>query len=282
MLSPRTLLTLGRAGNLPTVWSNCLAGWWLGGGGRTDTLAPLLSGATLLYLGGASLNDAMDAAHDRQYRRTRPIPSNEISAKAAGLWGTAWMVLGVLILFKLGLTAGLLGLALIVCLLAYNTLHRPVPLSPGLLGACRLLLYLVGASAAAGVSGWAVWCGLAMAAYISGVGCFRRWERSTWSLHYWPVTLLAAPVILALLMNGGSYRGDAMLLSLVLGLWTLRSIRHTFWGLERSQAKTVSGLQAGIVLVDLLAVADSPRPLGAVFLALFLLGLGLQRLLPER
>jgi hypothetical protein len=30
----RTLLVLGRVSNLPTVWSNCLAGWWLGGGGN--------------------------------------------------------------------------------------------------------------------------------------------------------------------------------------------------------------------------------------------------------
>ena len=30
----RTLLVLGRASNLPTVWSNCFAGWLLGGGGE--------------------------------------------------------------------------------------------------------------------------------------------------------------------------------------------------------------------------------------------------------
>src|SRR5260221_167869 len=37
----RTLLILGRVSNLPTVWSNCLAGWWLGGGGNFWKL-PLL------------------------------------------------------------------------------------------------------------------------------------------------------------------------------------------------------------------------------------------------
>ena len=29
------LLVLGRASNLPTVWSNCFAGWFLGGGGES-------------------------------------------------------------------------------------------------------------------------------------------------------------------------------------------------------------------------------------------------------
>src|SRR2546429_470557 len=48
----RTLLVLGRVSNLPTVWSNCLAGWWLGGGGNIDKLPFLLEGATFLYTGG--------------------------------------------------------------------------------------------------------------------------------------------------------------------------------------------------------------------------------------
>ena len=65
--SPRTLLVLGRASNLPTVWSNCIAGWWLGGAGGSMTLFQLCLGGTLLYLGGMYLNDAMDAAFDRQH-----------------------------------------------------------------------------------------------------------------------------------------------------------------------------------------------------------------------
>ena len=71
----RALLILGRVSNLPTVWSNCLAGWWLGGGGNYANLLLLLLGATLLYAGGMFLNDAFDAEFDTQYRRARPIPS---------------------------------------------------------------------------------------------------------------------------------------------------------------------------------------------------------------
>src|SRR5436853_7428422 len=47
----RALLILGRVSNLPTVWSNCLAGWWLGGDHRSDALPWLFSGASLLYTG---------------------------------------------------------------------------------------------------------------------------------------------------------------------------------------------------------------------------------------
>src|SRR5213075_1303788 len=75
----RTFLILGRVSNLPTVWSNCLAGWWLGGGGNSGMLPFLFAGVTLLYLGGMFLNDAFDVEFDRQHREERPIPSGRIS-----------------------------------------------------------------------------------------------------------------------------------------------------------------------------------------------------------
>lgn len=83
-----TLLTLGRVANLPTVWSNCLAGWWLGGHENLGHLPLLFIGATLLYMGGAFLNDAFDAEYDRQHRRARPIPSGVISLKEVGCHGS--------------------------------------------------------------------------------------------------------------------------------------------------------------------------------------------------
>ena len=61
----RTLLLLGRVSNLPTVWSNCLAGWLLGGGGEWWRLGLLSCGATSMYVGGMFLNDAFDAAFDK-------------------------------------------------------------------------------------------------------------------------------------------------------------------------------------------------------------------------
>ena len=65
----RTLLILGRVSNLPTVWSNCLAGWLLGGGGSGWKFFLLSLGGTCLYVGGLFLNDAFDVEFDRQYRK---------------------------------------------------------------------------------------------------------------------------------------------------------------------------------------------------------------------
>src|ERR1041385_1200483 len=53
----RTLLVLGRVSNLPTVWSNCVAGWLSSGGGSIAALVLLCGGATALYIGGVCLSD---------------------------------------------------------------------------------------------------------------------------------------------------------------------------------------------------------------------------------
>src|ERR1044071_7583847 len=101
--SLRTLLILGRISNLPTVWSNCLAGWWLGGGGNFAKLPFLFPGVTLLYIGGMFLNDAFDAEFDRLHRKERPIPSGAISLQVVWRCGFTLLLLGNGLLFGAGL-----------------------------------------------------------------------------------------------------------------------------------------------------------------------------------
>src|SRR6185436_16123053 len=98
----RTFLILGRVSNLPTVWSNCLAGWLLGGGGEVKRLLVLSLGASLVYLGGMFLNDAFDAEFDQQHRSERPIPSGAIRVEVVWRWGLAWLAAGLTCLCLLG------------------------------------------------------------------------------------------------------------------------------------------------------------------------------------
>jgi 4-hydroxybenzoate polyprenyltransferase len=139
----RALLVLGRVSNLPTVWSNCLAGWLLGGGGHYNRLPFLFGGATLLYVGGMFLNDAFDANFDREHRKERPIPSGAISVGAVGRWSVGWLLAGLACLFWLGSRTGVAGLILLVCIVIYDWIHKRTILAPVLMGACRMLLYLV-------------------------------------------------------------------------------------------------------------------------------------------
>jgi 4-hydroxybenzoate polyprenyltransferase len=278
----RTLLILGRVSNLPTVWSNCLAGWWLGGGENFANLPFLFFGGSALYVGGMYLNDAFDADFDRQHRPERPIPSGAISAPVVWGWGLAWLGLGALSLIVIGKTTGALALVLILCILLYDATHKVITASPWLMGACRFWIYVIaGSTASWGVNGWPIWCGVALALYVAGLSHMARLESSRATIPRWPLALLATPVFLALLINAGENRIPALWLSLILVLWIARCVRPMFQRGQVNLGRIVSGLLAGIVFVDWLAVAPGcPPALNAVFLILFGATLGLQRFVP--
>ncbi|MDW8308230.1 MAG: UbiA family prenyltransferase [Verrucomicrobiales bacterium] len=278
----RTFLTLGRVSNLPTVWSNCLAGWWLGGGGAPELLVWLLGGVSLLYLGGMFLNDAFDAEFDRRHRRERPIPAGEISERA--VWALGWGLLatGAGMLFGCGSASGWLGLALAGSIVLYDAVHKVVTVAPLLMGLCRFWVYVVAAaSAREGVNGHAVWAGLALAGYVTGLSFLARHERMGGPVPRWPTGLLATPIVLALLMNRGPHLEPALWLSLILGLWVIRCVRRSFGSSHPNVPLTVSGLLAGMVLVDWLSVApEATRELSLIFLGLFAGAWLAQRLVP--
>lgn len=289
----RTLLVLGRVSNLPTVWSNCLAAWCLAGGvpaprgtgvpveAAWGRLALVLLGASCLYVGGMFLNDVFDADFDRRFRPQRPIASGAMDRRSVWRWSVGWLGTGALLLILLGQTTGVIAVDLLVVIILYDLVHKRLTAAPLLLGLCRFLLYLLAASAAPrGITGTAIWCGLALALYVTGISQLARRESTAMAPESWPCLLLVAPIGLAAILNAGGYRTAALLLSLVLGLWILRSLRPAFWSAERELGKTVSLLLAGIVFVDWLAVADLPRQAGLVFIPLFLLALGLQRRVP--
>ncbi len=278
----RTLLVLGRVSNLPTVWSNCLAGWWLGGGENYGKLPLLFLGVSSLYTGGMFLNDAFDADFDRQRRQERPVPSGAISLVAVWRWGWAWLALGLLCLTILGKTTGALAVVLAICIVIYDAGHKAFTASPWLMGVCRLWVYVIAASTGAwGMNGWPIWCGVVLAVYVAGLAFVAQQESFRKPIPYWPLGLLAAPIILAAMMDTGEYRMPGIWLSLVLLLWVAYCTRTVFQPAEVNVPRVVSGLLAGIVWVDWLAVAPAcPHGLSCTFLVLFGATLGLQRYVP--
>src|SRR5665213_1042868 len=267
----RTLLVLGRVSNLPTVWSNCLAGWWLAGGGNFWKLPLLLVGVSALYTGGMFLNDAFDADFDRQRRTSRPIPSGQISADTVWTYGWSWLALGILLLIFCGKTAGALAVVLAICVLIYNVTHKAITASPWLMGLCRFWVYVIaGTTGAEGLNGWPIWCGVALALYVVGLSCVARRESFRGPVPFWPLPLLAAPIGLAMLMNADGARKAALFVALIFALWVARCLRTIFQPGEMNVGRIVSGLLAGIIFVDWLAVAPQcPKTLGFVFLILF-------------
>ena len=203
----RSLLILGRVSNLPTVWSNCLAGWWLAGSGDWRSFTLLCVGATCLYVGGMYLNDAFDAQFDQQHRPERPIPSGAISAAAVWKLGFGWIGIGILSLAVFGKVTLLCAMFLVIAILVYDALHKLFAFSPVLMAACRFFLILLAASTGRdGITGYTIWVGLALAAYIIGLSYIARKESTSGSLKYWPCAFLAAPLVLSWVVNQGEFQ----------------------------------------------------------------------------
>jgi 4-hydroxybenzoate polyprenyltransferase len=279
----RTLLVLGRVSNLPTVWSNCLAGWWLAQPGPWSQFFRLLLGVSAIYIGGMYLNDACDVEFDRQRRSTRPIPAGLIAEVTVWRLGWGWLALGLLFLWSISKTTFFFGMILVATVLVYNITHKFITASPWLMGLCRFWVYVIaGTTGMIGLDGWPVWCGLALAAYVVGLSYVARRESFRGPIPYWPLILLAAPILLAFLMDTGGYRWPGLWIAFVLVLWVGRCLRSVFAsGGPVNVGFVVSGLLAGIVFVDWLAVApDCPRPLSVVFLLLFAATQVLQRYIP--
>lgn len=190
----RTYLALARVSNLPTVWSNVLAGMVLTGspvgGGRWALLA---AGVSLLYCAGMVFNDTADAEIDAQQRADRPIPAGDITVKDAHRFGVVLAAVGagaVLVaraipgdaaLLWLGGTTVLLGLAIQY----YNLRHKSDPLGPLVMGVCRGLVYCVAAAAVVAGLPPAVLAGAAvMVAYVTGLTLVAKYQgaRYGWSI----------------------------------------------------------------------------------------------------
>jgi|KBSMisStandDraft_5_1062788.scaffolds.fasta_scaffold01734_11 4-hydroxybenzoate polyprenyltransferase len=148
----RAYLLLSRVSNLPTVWSNVLAGCVL--------VAPIVpwpvfyriaSGVSLLYTSGMFLNDAFDYKSDVAARPDRPLPAGDVSVLAAFVAGFVLMAVGELVIAAQGMTdaPALWGLGLAAAIIYYNVRHKRDAFGPLVMGVCRGLVYCLAASAAA-------------------------------------------------------------------------------------------------------------------------------------
>jgi 4-hydroxybenzoate polyprenyltransferase len=162
----RTYLTLGRISNLPTVWSNTLAGAVLAGeacGARG--IVACAAAFSLFYTGGMFLNDAFDRKHDAREQPFRPIPSGKISAQAVFALGFAQLGLGALLVCLVALRRHTLLPSMVGCaalaaaIVLYDVWHKKNPLSPVLMGLCRAFVYLTAGLALHGTISAAVLIG---------------------------------------------------------------------------------------------------------------------------
>ncbi|MEH3062537.1 MAG: UbiA family prenyltransferase [Methylobacterium radiotolerans] len=197
--SPGTLLRLGRVSNLPTVWTNVLAGNALAGGDPLSAAtATAVAAMSLLYVGGMYLNDAFDHGIDAHERPTRPIPAGAMAAGSVFAAGFGMLVVGVAALATRGVAPGLWGLALAGAIVAYDAYHKGNPWGPSMMGLCRALVYLGSASATVGTSGTVLIGACALGAHVVGLTYAARQESLDRVGSMWPLALLALPLALGL------------------------------------------------------------------------------------
>lgn len=287
----RTLLTLGRTSNLPTVWSNMLSGAVLSGavfGG--GSLGLLLVVGSAFYEGGMLLNDAFDAEVDARERPGRPIPSGQVAKSTVfvlgfGLLGLGLLLLGVAPWLQLtlpGIAVWLAGLATCVAVLVYNRWHKGHAWSPIVMGACRAGLYATAGLAVSGQLGSVVLIGAgALWLYIVGLTHIARFETGKVVDRAWVAAFVLSPLLAAApAVIAQRAVLPALCFALLLG-WSLRSMSFALRGGKGQIPRAVVSLIAGASLVDALFISLHGHAYFVLAaLGMFLLTLKWQRKIP--
>ncbi len=272
-------IQLGRVSNLPTVWTNTLAGVALAGG-EPISIATLLAaiGLSFLYVAGMYLNDAFDRGIDAKERPARPIPSGQISADTVFAAGIFMLLGGVVIITFAEWTqatppsargmATIAALALSAAIVFYDWHHKGNLLSPFFMGLCRVLAYVTaGFVVAASLTQTLLTAALVGLSYLIGLTYVAKQEAFDRLERLWPLVFLSAPLIYALALFGRPTGGVLPLLFFGLMAW----IGLALYFLARRKAgdvpRAVISLIAGIALVDAIFLAGTGH-ITAVYTAL--------------
>ena len=282
-------LRLGRVSNLPTVWTNTLAGIVLAGGQAGDPrTGPLMFALSLFYVAGMYLNDAYDAEFDARERPERPIPSGRVSADTVFTAGFAMMALGLALLAWAGygvaggteLAPVMGGLGLGAAIVLYNRRHKDNPLSPVLMALCRVLVYVTAGLAVVPDLPTSLWLGASLLlCYLIGLTYVAKQETLGEVRNLWPLLFLAVPAVYAI--AGALESPTVAVLAAGFVLW----VGVALWFLRRRRPgdvpRAVVSLIAGIALLDAVLIAEAGDE-GIAWLAVlgFLLTLALQRTVP--
>jgi 4-hydroxybenzoate polyprenyltransferase len=252
-----TLLKLGRVSNLPTVWTNVLAGIVIAGHDwQSSRTVVVIAAMSFFYIGGMFLNDYFDRAVDSRERPERPIPAGEISSSAVAAIGLGELTLAAALLAMTSFAAAAVGILLGAVIVGYDTFHKNNPVAPIIMGLCRALIYC-GAAAAfdQGVPQPVMLAALTLLAYVAGLTYAARQESLDKIGSLWPLLVLSAPFLLALpaLRQG---LAAIMIYILLVGAtsYAIRLLARR--SMQGAVSQAVAMLIAGISLVDAALLAS--------------------------
>jgi 4-hydroxybenzoate polyprenyltransferase len=226
------------------------------------------------------LNDAFDARIDARERPERPLPSGALSAGLVWTLGFGQLGFGVLLLAAFGRDTALAGAALAAAIIVYDAWHKGNPLAPFVMGLCRALVYVgTVVAASALLTAPVIGAAGALLAYVAGLTFAAKEESFNSIAAWWPLPLLASPVVWTLATGGVDWTtlASAGAFLLVIGV-------AIFWLRRRAAGdvkRAISLLIAAIAINDaLVASAAGSTFLALVCCGLFALTLLLQRFVP--
>ena len=277
-------LSLGRVSNLPTVWTNMLTGVVLAGGTLDDARAwLLLTSLTLYYVAGMYLNDAFDAGIDAVERPERPIPAGRVSRRTVFAAGYTMLAAAIALIAAAGAIgdtgpwATLAGLALAAVIVFYDWHHKKNPLSPLVMGASRMLVYIcAGLIFVAPLPRLLTVAAVVLLCYLIGLTYIAKQENLGSIRNLWPLAFLAVPGFYGLTLTVNAPWTSIFWIAFC--GWVLFAL---FFLKRRNPGdipRAVVSLIAGISLLDAVLIAGAGAT-GYAALAVvgFLLTLTLQR-----
>lgn len=297
-------LRLARISNLPSAISNILVGFLLTNPDWSawPCLLLLVLASSCLYSAGMILNDVFDFESDLQFSPSRPLPSGQISKVSAYWVGSGLCLLGI----AFSAWAGLLGdgwvrplatsAALACSIWLYDSLLKKTFVAPGVMGLCRTLNILLGASVVVGpplvpeYSGWlgfngmAWWVAISIGVYVTGLTLFARTERQhsvRWKLGSGLLLMIVGIAGLALMaewipvlkdINAMHFGGMFSLLILLVSVTIVRSSLVAIWNPKpmNVQSAVITSLRSLIVFDACVALLFTG---GVLFYSLTLIGL---------
>jgi 4-hydroxybenzoate polyprenyltransferase len=255
-------LRLGRVSNLPTVWSNVLAGLALVGALELEPpLLALVLSLSLFYVGGMYLNDAFDRHIDRVERPGRPIPAGHVTAATVFSIGFGALAAGTALLALTARTTGASptralasGVALAAFIVLYDAYHKQNPVSPLTMAACRVMIYVaVGFSVRRELTPL-VLAGIAcLLFYLVGLTYAAKQEAFNRLPRLWPLFCLGLPVLVGAVL--AREQPIVWPFLILLSGWVVYALSFLRQGPRRAVPQAVVRLIAGIALLDAMLIA---------------------------
>lgn len=192
-MSLKPVLALCRISNLPTIWMNVLTAALL-----TDPLASwpqvalLALALSCFYCGGMAMNDLCDLSFDRIHQPHRPIVAQRLTKGQAQatmtlLFGGGLALLATTALdIRFGLAS---GVGLLTVIWIYNAFHKQHPAAVFVMGAARMMVYVVTCLSLSNHIESNVWlAALIQTGYVIGLtGVARAEHRAPSGRYAWPV-----------------------------------------------------------------------------------------------